>query len=48
MSLIAYKRSHLDGAESELIVPTGHGSYESPLAVEEIERILRKHAGRAP
>jgi pimeloyl-ACP methyl ester carboxylesterase len=44
---VPYSSSHLDGAESELIVPTGHGSYESPLSVEETKRILRKHlAGR--
>ena len=41
--IVDYWSSHLDGAESELIVPTGHGSYESPLAVEETKRILRKH-----
>ncbi len=41
--IVPYSSAHLDGAESELIVPTGHGSYESPLAVEETKRILRKH-----
>jgi pimeloyl-ACP methyl ester carboxylesterase len=41
---VHYSSSHLDGAESELIVPTGHQAYESPLAVDEIKRILKKHA----
>jgi hypothetical protein len=41
--VVPYSSSHLDGAESELIVPTGHGAYESPLAIEEIRRILHKH-----
>lgn len=41
--IVAYWSSHLEGAESELIVPTGHGSYVSPLSVEETKRILRKH-----
>ena len=41
---VPYSSSHLDGAESELIVPTGHGAYESPLAIDEVKRILKKHA----
>ncbi|MCE9519696.1 MAG: alpha/beta hydrolase [Verrucomicrobia bacterium] len=40
---VPYSSSHLTGAESELIVPTGHGSYESPLSVAETKRILLKH-----
>lgn len=43
---VPYSSSHLEGAESELIVPTGHGAYESPLAVDEVKRILRKHVGK--
>lgn len=42
--IVRYSSSHLEGAESELIVPTGHGAYESPLAVDEVKRILKKHA----
>jgi hypothetical protein len=41
---VPYSSSHLDGANSELIVPTGHDAYESPLAVDEVKRILKKHA----
>ncbi len=41
--IVAYWSSHLDEAESELIVPTGHGSYNTPLAVAEMKRILKEH-----
>lgn len=43
--VVEYWSSHQDGAASELIVPTDHGAYKSPLAIEEIHRILREHAG---
>lgn len=46
--IVPYSSAHLKGAESELIVPTGHGSYESPLSVEETKRILRKHVHATP
>ena len=42
-----YWSSHLDTARSELIVPTGHGAMNSPLAIAEIQRILRLNAGVA-
>lgn len=43
--VVEYWSSHQDGAASELIVPTDHGAYKSPLAIDEIRRILRLHAG---
>lgn len=43
--IVEYWSSHQEGAASELIVPTDHSSYKSPLAIEEIRRILREHAG---
>jgi len=43
--VVAYWSSHLDGAASELIVPTDHGTYKDPGAIEELKRILRLHAG---
>lgn len=43
--VVAYWSSHLDGAQSELIVPTGHGAFKDPAAIAEIMRILRVHAG---
>lgn len=42
--VVEYWSSHLPGASSELVVPTGHSSYEDPGAIEEIKRILRVHA----
>ena len=42
-----YWSSHLDTASSELIVPTGHGAMNNPLAIAEIQRILRLNAGAA-
>lgn len=43
--LVPYWSSHLDGAESELIVPSGHGAHQSPQAIAEVRRILLLHAG---
>jgi len=43
--VVPYWSSHLDTARSELIVPTGHGAMNSPLAIAEIQRILRLNAG---
>lgn len=43
--VVPYSSSHLDGAESELIVPYGHGCVEKPETVQEVLRILRLHAG---
>jgi pimeloyl-ACP methyl ester carboxylesterase len=45
--VVPYWSSHLDGAESEKIVPSGHGAEHSPQGVAEVLRILHKHiAGR--
>ncbi len=45
--VVEYWSSHQEGAASELIVPTNHGSYKDPEAVAELKRILREHlAGR--
>tara|TARA_R110002096_G_scaffold242836_10_gene434705 strand:+ start:580 stop:2244 length:1665 start_codon:yes stop_codon:yes gene_type:complete len=43
--IVDYWSSHQEGAASELIVPTGHTSYEDPNAIEDLKRILRVHAG---
>lgn len=46
---VPYWSSHLKGAQSELIVPGGHGSYDHPMTLAELKRILllqyreRKH-----
>ncbi|TDU80851.1 pimeloyl-ACP methyl ester carboxylesterase [Prosthecobacter fusiformis] len=39
--IVPYASSHLDGADSELVVPTGHGAFHHPAAMAEILRVLR-------
>ena len=41
--VVQYESAHLVTAESELIVPAGHGAYGHPMAVEELKRILLKN-----
>ena len=41
--VVAYWSSHLDGAVSEKIVPSGHGAHQHPEGIEEVHRILRLH-----
>ena len=41
--VVPYKSSHLEGAESELIVPSDHAATAHPLAVLEVKRILKLH-----
>ena len=43
--VVPYWSSHLDTAQSELIVPTDHGAMNHPKAVEEIRRILLQQLG---
>ncbi|HSI63720.1 MAG TPA: hypothetical protein VLE43_11395 [Candidatus Saccharimonadia bacterium] len=43
--IVPYWSSHMDGAESELIVPTHHGAHQNPAAIKEVRRILLEHAG---
>ncbi|MFZ4682526.1 MAG: esterase/lipase family protein [Terrimicrobiaceae bacterium] len=39
--VVPYWSSHLDSAESEIIVPTDHGAFHDPAAVVELKRILK-------
>jgi pimeloyl-ACP methyl ester carboxylesterase len=39
--IVPYWSSHLDGAESELIVNSDHSAQDNPQAIREVERILR-------
>ncbi|MEY2526030.1 MAG: hypothetical protein QOE73_801 [Verrucomicrobiota bacterium] len=39
--VVAYWSSHLDGAQSELIVPTNHGAEHTPQGIAEVRRILK-------
>ena len=41
---VPYWSSHLDGAESELIVPSKHSAHQNAQAIEEVRRILRQGA----
>ena len=41
--LVPYWSSHLEGAQSELIVPSGHAAHEHPQAMAEVLRILKLH-----
>jgi pimeloyl-ACP methyl ester carboxylesterase len=39
--VVPYWSSHMDGAESERIVPSGHGAHQDPRAIAEVLRILK-------
>ena len=41
---VPYWSSHLEGAVSEKIVPSGHSAHQNPEAIEEVRRILLLHA----
>jgi pimeloyl-ACP methyl ester carboxylesterase len=41
---VPYWSSHLDGAKSELIVPSNHSAHQNPLAIAEVKRILMLNA----
>ena len=41
--VVQFRSSHLDGAQSELVVPAGHAAFTHPFAVLEIKRILHEH-----
>jgi triacylglycerol esterase/lipase EstA (alpha/beta hydrolase family) len=40
--VVPYASAHLDGAASELVLPSAHSVQENPLAILEIRRILRE------
>ena len=39
--VVPYASAHLVSAESELVVPTGHGGIGHPQAIAELKRIIR-------
>jgi hypothetical protein len=43
--VVDYWSSHLKSAKSEKIVPGPHGSCELPETIDELQRLLRIHAG---
>jgi pimeloyl-ACP methyl ester carboxylesterase len=46
--VVPYWSSHLEGAQSELIVPSNHSAQRNPQAIAEVKRILHLHAGSTP
>lgn len=46
--IVPYASSHLDGAASELVIPSAHSVQENPLAILEIRRILREQLRSQP
>ncbi len=43
--VVPYWSSHMEGAQSELIVPSSHSAHQNAQAIQEVRRILREHAG---
>ncbi len=41
--VVSYKSAHLDGAASELVVPTNHLCQQDPRTIVELKRILAEH-----
>jgi pimeloyl-ACP methyl ester carboxylesterase len=41
--VVPYSSAHLATAKSEFIVPAGHGAFRHPMAIAEMQRILRAH-----
>jgi pimeloyl-ACP methyl ester carboxylesterase len=46
--VVPYWSSHMEGAKSELIVPSGHGAHQNPQAIQEVRRILLLNVGLIP
>jgi len=44
--IVPYWSSHLDGARSELIIPSHHWTNQHPLGIAEVKRILLQHLGK--
>ena len=44
---VPYSSAHLEGAASELIVPSGHSVQKTPEAILELRRILHRHLAEA-
>ena len=42
--VVPYWSSHMDGAKSELIVPSAHPAHQNPQAIAEVHRILLLNA----
>ena len=45
--VVKYQSAHLDGVESEYIVRSHHSTQSNPYTIEEVRRILLRHAADA-
>jgi pimeloyl-ACP methyl ester carboxylesterase len=45
--VVKYTSAHIGGAESELVVRSGHSCQDKPKTIEEVRRILLEHLGSA-
>ena len=43
--VVRYTSAHIEGVESELVVRSGHSTQSNPYTIEEVRRILYRHAG---
>jgi pimeloyl-ACP methyl ester carboxylesterase len=46
--IVPYWSSHLDGAQSEVIIPSGHWTNQHPQGIAEVKRILHLHLKSKP
>ena len=46
--IVPYWSSHMEGARSELIVPSGHPAHQNAEAIQEVRRILMLNLGHVP
>jgi pimeloyl-ACP methyl ester carboxylesterase len=46
--VVAYRSSHLDGAQSERIVPSDHGAHQNKEGIEEVHRVLLLNLRQPP
>lgn len=46
--IVPYTSSHIDNVRSELVVKSGHSAQQTPLAIQEIRRILLEHLRQYP
>lgn len=42
--IVPYWSSHMDGARSEIVVPSSHSAHQNQQAIAEVKRILKQHA----
>lgn len=43
--IVPYWSSHMETAQSELVVPSHHSAHQNPQAIAEVKRLLKQHSG---